>query len=242
MTAELAKEEPITKFSRYSVVWLLALALGSVALAQEPQQVVITMSNGVTVQGIIVQHTSDAVRLRISFGEYEIIPTVRIRRIMLDGQDVTAQYLPDVIQSQPGLGQMTADSTSLDPGLSNHSFTKDVLVSFLFGAGGSGIGLLTENGEIFIGGWYAGTLLGTAIVHRDNHIYPSQLLAWAAGIFLGGLGVGFAVVPCILGTDCSEIVVIGAVALAMIGPAIGSTAGYHWGKRREEEKSRSANE
>ena len=82
------------KLRRTSVVWILALALGNLVLAQEPQPVVITKTNGMTVRGIIVEHDSNAVRIQTSPRKSEIIQMVRIKTILQDGQDVTAQIVP----------------------------------------------------------------------------------------------------------------------------------------------------
>ncbi|MEE9162301.1 MAG: hypothetical protein V3U35_04950 [Candidatus Neomarinimicrobiota bacterium] len=166
------------KLRRTSVVWILAFALGNIVLAQEPQQVVITMSNGMTVQGIIVMHDSNAVQLQTSFGEYKIVPTVRIKTIMQAGQDVTAQFVPHIILYQPASGQVTADSTRIEPASMRRPqplILRKGIETVTIPAGRWVVAVDSFGREIIGRGALVGVSGTTVIIQgKDRHVIPLQ--------------------------------------------------------------------
>ena len=80
-----------------SVVWFLALAFGSAALAQAPQTVVIWIFGSPKIQGIVVDHDGEMMLVRLSKGGTEQIYKRDIARILQKpyGRDVTENYLSD---------------------------------------------------------------------------------------------------------------------------------------------------
>ena len=101
------KEKLMLKLRRNAVVWILALSLGNVVRAQEPQQVVITKSGGGEIQGVVVQQDQEALVVKPAEGAAWRISKRDISRIRQDGQDVTAHYLSKkqmrMLKIRPGL-------------------------------------------------------------------------------------------------------------------------------------------
>ncbi len=141
-----------------------------------------------------------------------------------------------MLLSRPGLGQATADTTLLDPASRPHSVARDVWVSSLFGAGGLAVGLLiTPTAPVAVAGWYLGTLFGTARAHQDYRVSPAELLL--SGV---GLGLGFSTIA--LGqfigwSGGGQVMAVGVMALGLTVPSMGSAAGYHLGKARQDKKA-----
>ncbi len=162
-----------------------------------------------------------------------------VRRL---AQAITLAFLlAGPVLAQQVLDQSPAKSTLIDSVSASHSYTKDVLISSLFGTGGALLGFLAPDknniaGAVALSGLNLGSILGTAVAHRDPHVYPVQAVTTVIGMFAGFLAAGIVGIGCIA-SECSNTDMLGLYAIAITGPAIGSTVGYHWGKVLADQQS-----